>query len=139
MVCAYCLEGFDPKRSDQRYCSTRCRVAAHRQAEKQPIEEARAAFKYYRTLNTSRGGGRRKFSPAVERLAVACNALRLSAGNIETSISAHEQDGTLNYRAIVEVAGAAEVEKWLARLDADRRTLDRIQAGLRAAIRAKDR
>jgi hypothetical protein len=29
-TCAQCGETFAPKRSDARFCSTRCRVAAHR-------------------------------------------------------------------------------------------------------------
>jgi hypothetical protein len=28
--CSWCGETFTPTRSDQRYCATRCRVAAHR-------------------------------------------------------------------------------------------------------------
>jgi hypothetical protein len=32
-TCTHCGESFHPKRSSARYCSTRCRVAAHRAKE----------------------------------------------------------------------------------------------------------
>jgi hypothetical protein len=45
--CAHCGEGFFPKRTTARYCSTRCRVAAHRSkhAEAPPQSKTRKGEK----------------------------------------------------------------------------------------------
>jgi hypothetical protein len=33
-ICLWCDETFERTRSDQRFCSTRCRVGSHRQAKR---------------------------------------------------------------------------------------------------------
>jgi hypothetical protein len=133
MECSHCHNQFQPSRADARFCSDRCRVAAHRaraQVALTPneIEQAQAAVTYYRAFDRQRGGKRRRFPRKIERVLERGEAIHLLAGRSFGAPTTTEAEN------VVLVYGTDEIHHWIDGLDQDQAAIGTLRRALLKAI-----